>query len=70
MASNINCEGVQRRDLLQTAGVLVLRAAPDAAPVKELPVGVLGQVSIRFVVKISYAAPLFLTVSPKSPGGG
>src|SRR5204863_9941255 len=53
----------------ETKGVLVLRAAADAAPVKALPIGVLGQVSINFVVKISYAAPLFLTVSPRSTTG-
>lgn len=54
----------------ETRGLLVLRAAADAASVKELPIGVLGQVSINFVVKISYAAPLFLTVSPKPAAGG
>jgi hypothetical protein len=49
----------------ETKGTLVLRAAADAQPVKDLPIGVLGQVSINFVVKVSYAAPVWVTVSPK-----
>jgi hypothetical protein len=54
----------------ETKGALVLRAASDAAPVKDLPIGVLGQVSINFVVKVSYAAPVFLSVTPRLPSGG
>jgi hypothetical protein len=50
----------------ETKGIIVLRAAADAAPVKELPIAVLGQVSINFVVKVSYAAPFKLTVTPKT----
>ena len=50
----------------ETKGVIVLRAAADAAPVKELPIAVLGQVSINFVVKVSYAVPFKLTVTPKT----
>src|SRR5262249_59838522 len=42
----------------ETEGTLVLKASPDAAPVRDLPVGVLGQVSINFVVKVSYATPV------------
>jgi hypothetical protein len=49
----------------ETKGTIVLRASADAAPVKELPIGVLGQVSINFVVKVSYATPAFLTVAAK-----
>jgi hypothetical protein len=49
----------------ETAGHLVLRAAADAKPVTDLPIGVLGQVSINFVVKVSYATPISLTVAPK-----
>lgn len=50
----------------ETQGHLVLRAAADAKPVTDLPLAILGQVSINFVVKVSYAAPLFLTVAPKT----
>jgi hypothetical protein len=50
----------------ETAGHFVLRAAPDARPVTDLPIAVLGQVSINFVVKISYAAPVTLTVAPRT----
>lgn len=49
----------------ETKGVLVLKATPDATPVRELPIAALGQVSINFVVKISYAAPVFLTIPPR-----
>jgi hypothetical protein len=49
----------------ETKGSIVLRAAKDAGPIKDLPIGVLGQVSINFVVKVSYAVPVFLTVAPK-----
>ena len=46
-----------------TKGKIVLRAARDVAPVKDLPIAVLGQVSINFVVKVSHAGePLLLTV--------
>jgi hypothetical protein len=44
-------------------GYLVLRAAPDAAPIAGVPVCVLAQVSVNFVVKMSYASkPVLLTV--------
>jgi hypothetical protein len=47
----------------ETKGKIVLRAAPDAAPVENLPIAVLGQVSINFVVKVSHASePLRLSV--------
>jgi hypothetical protein len=54
----------------ETGGVIVLRAAANTAPIKDLPIAVLGQVSINFVVKVSYAAPVFLTVTPKPTGAG
>ena len=44
-------------------GHLVLKAAPDAAPIAGVPVCVLAHVSVNFVVKISYASkPVLLTV--------
>jgi hypothetical protein len=49
----------------ETKGKLVFRAADNVKPVTDLPIGVLGQVSINFVVKVSYATPLMLTVAPK-----
>jgi hypothetical protein len=54
----------------ETKGALVLRAAADAAPVRDLPIAVLGQVSINFVVKVSYAVPVFLTVAPQPASAG
>jgi hypothetical protein len=46
-----------------TKGKIVLRAAADAAPVENLPIAVLGQVSINFVVKVSHASePLLISV--------
>lgn len=50
----------------ETKGHIVLKANPDAPPVTNLPIAVLGQVSINFVVKVSYAGPpVMLTVTPK-----
>ena len=50
----------------ETKGHIVLKSAADAPPVTNLPIAVLGQVSINFVVKVSYAGPpVLLTVTPK-----
>jgi hypothetical protein len=50
----------------ETKGSIVLKAAADAPPVTNLPIAVLGAVSINFVVKVSYSGPpLLLTVTPK-----
>jgi hypothetical protein len=44
-------------------GHIVLRAAPTAAPVEKVPVAVLANVSINFVVKVHYAsAPILVSV--------
>lgn len=44
-------------------GHIVLRAAPNAAPIEAVPVSVLAHVSINFVVKVSYAsAPVLVSV--------
>jgi hypothetical protein len=45
-------------------GYITLKAAPNAAPIDNVPVAVLAHVSINFVVKVSYAsAPLKVMVS-------
>jgi hypothetical protein len=41
-------------------GYIVLRAAPNAAPVEKVPICVLCHVSINFVVKVSYSSPPIL----------
>jgi hypothetical protein len=44
-------------------GHIVLRAASNAAPVEDVPISILAQVSINFVVKVSYSsAALMVTV--------
>jgi len=44
-------------------GHIVLKAAPDAAPIDNVPVSVLANVSVNFVVKVSYSsAPIQLSV--------
>ncbi len=44
-------------------GHIVLKAAPSAGPVEEVPIAVLAHVSINFVVKVSYAsAPILVSV--------
>jgi hypothetical protein len=47
----------------ETKGKIVLKAAENAASVENLPIAVLGQISINFVVKVSHSSePLLLTV--------
>jgi hypothetical protein len=44
-------------------GHIVLRAAPNAAPIEGVPIAVLANVSINFVVKVHYAsAPIAVSV--------
>ena len=38
-------------------GHIVLRAAPNEAPIEGVPIAVLANVSINFVVKVSYSSP-------------
>ncbi len=50
----------------ETKGHIVLKAASDAIASTSVPIAVLGQVSINFVIKASYAAPAVLvSVAPK-----
>jgi hypothetical protein len=53
----------------ETAGKIVLQAAPNASPCEGVPVAVMGHVSINFVVKTSYASkPVLVSVAPKAEG--
>jgi hypothetical protein len=47
----------------QTKGYVTLKAAPDAKPVQDQLVPVMGHVSINFVMKLTYAAPLRITIT-------
>jgi hypothetical protein len=38
-------------------GHIVLKAAPNAAPIENVPISVLAHVSVNFVVKVSYSSP-------------
>ena len=38
-------------------GHIILKAAPNAAPIDNVPISVLAHVSINFVVKVSYSSP-------------
>jgi hypothetical protein len=49
----------------KSSGSIVLRAAADAKPVKDQQVPIMAHVSINFVVKFSYCAPLLVTVAPR-----
>jgi hypothetical protein len=40
-----------------STGHIVLKAAPNAQPIENVPISVLAHVSINFVVKISYSSP-------------
>jgi hypothetical protein len=47
----------------ETKGVIVLKIAPDAPPIENAPLTVIGQVSINFVVKANHSSPpIWLTV--------
>lgn len=49
-----------------TTATLILEAAPDAKPCTDVPIAVLGHVSINFVVKTAYcSAPIAVTVTPR-----
>ena len=48
----------------ETRAHIVFQASADAKPVSNLPIAVMGYVSINFVVKVGYSTPpLFLTVT-------
>jgi hypothetical protein len=50
----------------ETKGKIVIEAKPNAAPCQDVPIVVMGHVSINFVVKTAYcSAPVALTVEPK-----
>jgi hypothetical protein len=50
----------------ETAGKIVLQAAAGAAPCENLPITVMGHVSINFVVKTAYASkPILISVKGK-----
>jgi hypothetical protein len=46
----------------QTKGQITLKAAADAKPIANWPLAVMANVSVNFVMKVWYAAPLSLTV--------
>ncbi len=46
-------------------GYITIKAAPNAAPVENVPISVLAHVSINFVVKVSYSSsPILVSVKP------
>jgi hypothetical protein len=50
-----------------STGHIVLKAAPNAQPIENVPISVLAHVSINFVVKVSYSSPpISLSVCPKT----
>jgi len=54
----------------ETAGKIVLRAAANAAPCEDVPIAVMGHVSINFVVKTAYASkPIQVSVVSKDRDG-
>jgi hypothetical protein len=62
----VTIDEAKSKTLLGTAsqGHIVLKAAPNAAPVENVPVSVLAHVSVNFVVKVSYSSPAIpLTVA-------
>jgi hypothetical protein len=50
----------------ETTGKIILQAATSAPPCEDVPIAVMGHVSINFVVKTSFAsAPILVSVVPK-----
>lgn len=61
----VTLDEAKSKTLLGTGnkGHIVLKAAPDAAAIENVPVSVLAHVSVNFVVKVSYSsAPIRLSV--------
>ncbi|CAN5570250.1 hypothetical protein BH10PLA2_BH10PLA2_21610 [soil metagenome] len=50
-----------------TEGVIVLKAAPDAKPIERVPICVLANVSINFMVKMNYSSPVIWLSVRKQP---
>jgi hypothetical protein len=49
----------------ETKGKIILQASPNATACEQVPIAVMGHVSINFVVKTAYAsAPILVTVRP------
>jgi hypothetical protein len=62
----VTIDAAKSKTLLGTGstGHIVLKAAPNAAPIENVPVSVLAHVSVNFVVKVSYSSPAIpLTVA-------
>src|SRR5262249_47399626 len=51
----------------ETKGYITLRAASDAQPIQDVPIAVVANASINFVMKVWYASPpISVTVTPPS----
>jgi hypothetical protein len=47
-------------------GFITLKAAPNAEPIEDVPISVVANVAINFVVKVAYSSPpIPLTVEKK-----
>jgi hypothetical protein len=55
----VTIDAAKSKTLLGTGstGHIVLKAAPNAAPIENVPISVLAHVSVNFVVKVSYSSP-------------
>ncbi len=50
----------------ETTGKIILQAGPNAEPIEDVQIAVLGHVSINFVVKTAYCSlPISVTIQPK-----
>jgi hypothetical protein len=58
----VTLEAGKSKTLLGTGskGHIVLKAAASAAPIEDVPIAVLANVSVNFVVKIPYSSPAIL----------
>lgn len=64
----VTVEAGKSKTLIGTGNVghIILKAAPTAAPIENVPISVLAHVSINFVVKVSYSSsPIPLSIEKK-----
>ncbi len=69
LPTGVQIDGKHSKTLLsgkETHGFLTFHALPNVEPATRRPVAVMANISINFVMKVTYSSrPLFVTTSPK-----
>jgi hypothetical protein len=61
----VTCDDAATIPENQTKGQITIKCSGDAKPITNWPVAVMANVSINFVMKVWFAAPITITVAPK-----